>query len=62
MDPKEAEFIGWVDAVSNSCRERRGFIRNWRTKGLEWSIRYAPGFDEKQRQILEHKARELGIF
>jgi hypothetical protein len=62
MDKNESEFIGYVDVMSNGCRIKRAFIRSWKTKGMDWALKYAVGFDEKQRKILSDKARELGIF
>jgi hypothetical protein len=61
MDKNEVEFINFVDVMSNGCRIRKAFIRNWKIKGLNWSLKYAAGYTEKQRELLEQKARELGI-
>lgn len=58
---KESEFINYLDIISNGCRIKNGFIKNWRKKSLENAIVNSIGYTDTQRVELTKKAKELGM-
>jgi hypothetical protein len=59
MKENEVTFLQYLDIMSNGCRVKNSFIRNWRKKNLDWAIEYSHGYTDIERDALKDKARSL---